>query len=127
MSQRPSRPTALIWATRGRNWGFRFLLTAGLDDPLPTYEHAFAGLSDSPTAWRPDGATIAVRFPDPLDRRDSASRVIPHEFVAIGDLATTVSCVEEGIQRLWPLVDRAYARVWDQEAAPLTEDLVFGA
>ena len=28
----------LIWATRGRSWGFRFLLKGGLSDPLMAYE-----------------------------------------------------------------------------------------
>ena len=34
----------LIWATRGRTWGFRFLRDGGLEDPLDTYEEAFAGI-----------------------------------------------------------------------------------
>ena len=41
-----SRPTdenvGFIWATRGRTWGFRFLRTGGLQDPLGTYEAIFS-------------------------------------------------------------------------------------
>ncbi|CCQ13378.1 putative uncharacterized protein [Rhodococcus sp. AW25M09] len=55
----------LIWATRGRNWGFRFLLDAGKGDPLPLYERAFAELGDEPAAWHRSGQVVAVRFPDP--------------------------------------------------------------
>ena len=40
----------LIWATRGRTWGFRFLLDGGQADPLTTYERAFARLPDELTA-----------------------------------------------------------------------------
>ena len=33
----------LIWATRGRTWGFRFLLDGEYASPLATYESAFVG------------------------------------------------------------------------------------
>ena len=42
MSPDPGRLDRLIWATRGRSWGFRFLLNAGLPDPLADYERSFA-------------------------------------------------------------------------------------
>lgn len=101
------------------------MLDAGFEDPLGEYERAFAGLSDTATAWRREGEEVALRFPDPLGRRDSAGRVIPHEFVVFGDLAKTISCVDEGIRRIWPVVDRAYARIWNAHTAPATEDLRF--
>lgn len=125
MSSAPSRPTQLIWATRGRSWGFRFLLDAGFADPLPEYERAFTGLSDGVTAWRQERHYVALRFPDPPRRRDAAGRVIPHEFVVFGDLADAVGSVGEGIQRIWPLVDPAYARIWDADATPTAADLRF--
>ena len=127
MSPDPARPTQLIWATRGRSWGFRFLLDAGFADPLPEYERAFTGLSDPPTAWRREGKYVALRFPDPLGRRDAAGRVIPHEFVVFGDLAGNIGSVAEGIQQIWPLVEPAYARIWDTDTAPTGEDLRFDA
>jgi hypothetical protein len=120
-----AHPSQLIWATRGRLWGFRFLLDAGLEDPLPEYERAFTGLSEGSTACRREGADVALRFPDPLGRRDAARRVIPHEFVVIGDVAGTIGSVGDGIRGIWPLVERAYARVWDKDTAPTAEDLVF--
>jgi hypothetical protein len=104
------------------------LLDAGFHDPLPEYERAFAGLSDTAaTACRHEGKEVALRFPDPLSRRDSAGRVIPHEFVVFGDLANTIGSVDEGIQRIWPIVDRTYARIWNAHTAPAAEDLCFGA
>ncbi|OZE81139.1 hypothetical protein CH305_11195 [Rhodococcus sp. 15-649-2-2] len=102
-----------IWATRGRNWGFRFLCDAGLIDPLPAYERAFKDLRDAPTAWCREGGEVALRFPDPLGRRDSARRVIPHEFVIFGDLATAVDSVEDGLDEVWPLVSEVYASIWE--------------
>ena len=45
-------PDSVIWATRGRTWGFRFLLDAGLSDPLADYERAFGDLRGAPTASR---------------------------------------------------------------------------
>lgn len=124
MNSAPARPAGLIWATRGRSWGFRFLLDAGFDDPLPEYERAFAGLSDDQSAWRRAGDSVALRFPDPLGRRDSAGRVIPHEFVIFGDMVESIGSVEEGVQWIWPLVEHTYARIWDTDAPPAAEDLL---
>ena len=109
---------SIIWATRGRTWGFRFLLDAGLSDPLPEYERAFADLRDEPTTWRRLHELVAVRISDPLGRRDSAGRIIPHEFVVYGDLAATVESVDDGLHRVWPLVSKVYARVWHAPTPP---------
>lgn len=113
---------SLIWATRGRTWGFRFLLNAGLGDPLSDYERAFGDLQSAPTAWRRHGGQVALRFPDPLGRQDSAGRVIPHEFVICGDLAAAVDSVEDGLHMVWPLVSEVYASVWDALNPPDLRD-----
>ncbi|MEV8371374.1 hypothetical protein AB0P21_01500 [Kribbella sp. NPDC056861] len=116
-------PETLIWATRGRSWGFRFLLNGGLPDPLREYENAFADLQDEPTAYRRTAGKVALRWPDPLGRRDTAGRLIPHEFVVSGDLAGEIESVEDGLRQIWPLVAETYARVWDAESPPTTADL----
>lgn len=113
----------LIWATRGRSWGFRFLLDGGLSDPLLEYERAFADVGDKPMAWRSAAGKVALRFPDPLGRRDAAGRVIPHDFVVPGDFATDIQSAEEGMHQVWPLVAEAYARVWDAKRPPVAADL----
>jgi hypothetical protein len=118
-------PESLIWATRGRSWGFRFLLNGGQSDPLLDYERCFAGLEDEPTTWRRSAGKVALRFPDPLDRKDAAGRVIPHEFVVSGDLTDEIESVEDGLHQIWPLVAGAYARVWDAEGPPSLADLGF--
>ena len=63
-------PERLIWATRGRSWGFRFLLKGGLSDPLLVYERSFADLEDEPATCHRAAGKVALRFPDPLGRRD---------------------------------------------------------
>lgn len=113
----------LIWATRGRSWGFRFLLNGGLPDPLPTYESAFAGLRDDPETWHSAPSGGALRFPDPLGRRDAAGRVIPHEFVLLEDFAMAIASVADGRKHVWPLVADLYARVWEGESPPSQADL----
>ena len=118
-------PESLIWATRGRSWGFRFLLNGGQSDPLLDYEHSFAGLEDEPATWRRAAGKVALRLPDPLERKDAAGRVIPHEFVVSGDLADEIESVEDGLQQIWPLVAGPYAKVWDAEAPPSDADLGF--
>ncbi len=86
----------------GTLWGFRFLLTGGLTDPLPAYERSFAGHDDEPATWRRAAGTVALRFPDPLGRSDASGRVIPHEFVVFGDLADEIESVEDGLHDLAP-------------------------
>lgn len=115
----------LIWATRGRSWGFRFLLDGGLADPLPVYDTAFSGAGEGRTVVHRSAGHVALRFDDPLARRDASGRVIPHEFVVTGDLADEVDSVEDGLARIWPLVAEAYARVWELRSPPSTADLGF--
>lgn len=125
MSRDPDRPEGLIWATRGRSWGFRFLLNGGLPDPLLEYERIFTNLKDEPTAWHRADGRVALRFPDPVGRRDSAGRVIPHEFVVFGGFSEEIESVEDGRDKVWPRVAGAYARVWDAESPPSGGDLRF--
>jgi hypothetical protein len=108
----------LIWATRGRHWGFRFLLTGGLPDPLQMYERSFAGLEGESTACRSAAGRIALRFPDPLGRTDASGRVIPHDFVVSDGLGGGVASVDDGLRQIWPLVAEAYSRFWDAERPP---------
>jgi hypothetical protein len=118
MSPGSSHAERIIWATRGQSWGFRFLLDAGLSDPLADYERAFGELRDAPTVWRREGGHVALRIPDPLGRQDAAGRVIPHEFVVFGDLADAVNSVEDGLRTIWPLVSETYASVWKSADPP---------
>lgn len=123
MIDRPTVPTRLIWATRGRSWGFRFMLDAGLSDPLPDYERAFGDVKDAPTAWMREAGRVALRFPDPLGRRDSAGRIIPHEFIVFGDLGLAIDSVESGVREIWPLVADTYSRFWDADRPPSDADV----
>jgi hypothetical protein len=109
---------SLIWATRGRTWGFRFLRDGGLPDPLLVYDTVFSGVEDEPEAWRRDAETVALRFPDPLQREDLAGRVIPHEFVVFGPLADGIDSVEDGLRLVWPLVADEFDRVWQLPKPP---------
>ena len=103
----------LIWVTRGRAWGFRFLRSEGVEDPLRVYEDTFSGIGDEPEVWRRVGEKVALRFPDPLTRKDQAGRVIPHDFVISGPLAARISSVEDGLALVWPEVSGDFARDWD--------------
>lgn len=123
MTSGETHPTQVIWATRGHSWGFRFLADGGFADPLPEYERAFAGTTEGAWAWRRDDTQVALRFPDPLERRDSAGRVIPHEFVLSGALADAVTSAEQCIQLIWPLVEQVYAQIWDSTGPPAEADI----
>lgn len=107
----PERP-GLIWATRGRSWGFRFLRDGGLDDPLPTYEAAFAGIGGGIDILKRGTTHLAVRLADPEGRRDGAGRVIAHDFVVPLAVATDIHTPEDGSRALWAPVAEEYARMW---------------
>ena len=104
----------LIYATRGRTWGFRFLRDGGLADPLPAYDQVFSAVGDDSEICQPVGASLALKFPDPLGRCDDFGRVIPHEFVVRGPLADEITSVEDGRRLVWPLVSDEYEQVWDK-------------
>lgn len=114
---------SLIWATRGRSWGFRFLLDGGYADPLPAYERAFAGHESDAAVFHRVGEGVALRFPDPLGRRDESGRVIPHDVVIPVPLAEEIGSVEDGLRVIWPMLADAFARVWDLPAAPGHHDI----
>lgn len=105
----------LIWATRGRTWGFRFLRDGGFPDPLPSYDAAFLGIGAGPSACRRTGATVAVRFPDPSGHQDSAGRVIPHELVVFPPLSLQIETVADALEKVWPLIADEYESVWDSD------------
>lgn len=103
-----------IWATRGRTWGFRFLSDAGLADPRAEYLRRFAGVENVMPAFRRDGDVVVARFPDPLNRRDSSGRVIPHEFVVFSPTSEPILSIEDAVQALWPEVETDFDRIWDR-------------
>ncbi|MBM9459106.1 hypothetical protein JK386_04270 [Nocardioides sp. zg-536] len=103
----------LIWATRGKTWGFRFVRDGGFADPLPPYERAFAGVGVGPRAFQRCGPTVAVRFPDPLGRKDAAGRPIPHELVLFPPQSADINNVEDALEVVWPLLAEEYASIWD--------------
>lgn len=107
-----------IWATRGLNWGFRFLRRGGFEDPLGVYEEVFADVSEQPEIWHRSRGRVALRFPDPLERRDAAGRVIPHDFVLLGAWADGIDSFEDGRTRLWREVADEFERVWEKESPP---------
>lgn len=109
---------SLIWATRGRTWGFRFLLDGGIPNPLALYESAFVGVEHEPALFRRSLGRVALRFPDPLGRTDTARRIIPHDFVIVGRTATTLGSVDDGVHEIWPIVAQAYADVWEGKTPP---------
>ncbi|ROR72086.1 hypothetical protein [Bogoriella caseilytica] len=102
----------MIWATRGRSWGFRFLDDGGFPDPLPEYERAFAAVASEPEVCERAGAAVALRFADPIGRRDAAGRLIRHSFVLFSPVAAPVSSVSHGVDLVWPLVAQRYARAY---------------
>lgn len=111
----------MIWATRGRAWGFRFIYTGGFVDPLVEYERAFSHATDGGAYFERSGQRVALRFLDPKGREDRSGRPIPHAFVLFDDEALRVETMEDGIREIWPLVEEEYERIWCASIAPNTD------
>ena len=113
----------LIWATRGKAWGFRFLERGGFEDPLLEYEAAFAGFENETEVCELVGDRLALRFPDPLGRRDAAGRVIPHDFVVFPPDSAGVQTIGEGIEAIWhsPDVSSRFAQIWDIDSRSIED------
>lgn len=113
-------PDSVIWATRGKTWGFRFLRNGGTVDPLPTYESAFAGVGDRVPVYQRVGRNVVLRFLDPEGRSDASGRVIPHDFVVLPPVADEVDSLEAGMSVVWTAVAAEFAAVWElpNPAAP---------
>lgn len=111
-------PNSLIWATRGKTWGFRFLRTGGLSDPLPAYEEAFASIGNGASAYQRIGQNVVLRFPDPEGRTDSAGRVIPHDFVVFPPASSEINSIEQGMSSIWAAVADEFAQVWASNSPP---------
>jgi len=108
----------LIWATRGRTWGFRFLRTGEYEDPLGVYETVFSQLDDQPEVWGRVDDMVALRFPDPDERQDASGRVIPHEFVVFGPEAGCIDSLDDGRRLVWREVAQRFEDVWDRPETP---------
>jgi len=103
----------IVWATRGRTWGFRFLRDGGYADPLQVRDQAFSSLDDQVEVYRRVGPYVALRFTDPEGRRDASGRPIPHEFVIVSSDAAGIDSVDEGRRLVWPQVAAELERIWD--------------
>lgn len=108
----------LIWATRGRDWGFRFLRNAGYEDPLPAYEKAFEHTSGGSEEFRRIGNGVAVRFPDPEGRKDRSGRLIPHDLVVYGELAAEIHSVDDALRLVWPQIAPVFDSAWAEPEGP---------
>jgi len=122
----------LIWATRGRSWGFRFLLDGGQRDPLELYEYAFSGAERETEVYQVKDGLVAIRFLDPEGRRDSAGRLIPHDIVALSPMALSpvalspvtlppaierINSAADAVEKIWPQLAEAYRVLYAQPKA----------
>ncbi|WP_261166986.1 hypothetical protein [Microbacterium sp. Marseille-Q6965] len=99
----------VIWATRGRDWGFRFLDDGGFADPLPEYDAVFSAAGSGRETCQRVGDRVALRFADPEGRVDSAGRVIPHEFVVFPPDADDIRTLDDALRLVWAPVAEDYA------------------
>lgn len=113
---------SLLWAARGRSWGFRFLADGGYSEPLRVYEKAFRGVEGDATVFRPFGGGAVFRLPDPLERRDDAGRVLTHDIVS-ADPLLGLGTLDDAFAIVWPRLAPAYEQVWDRARPPTRDDI----
>lgn len=105
----------IIWATRGKHWGHKFLLDGGYKDPLPPYLEAFSGFENSRHVFERCNGHLALRFPDPEERHDESGRLIYHDLVISGHAITDARSYDEACSFMWPLIADEYSKLWDAE------------
>ncbi|AXK44200.1 hypothetical protein [Brachybacterium saurashtrense] len=108
----------LIWSTRGKHWGHRFLRRGGSQDPLVDLERAFSGARGAGETLQRSGDLLALRFRDPLLREDEAGRVIIHEVITDDPSVRDAATLQDGIAAVWPMLEEDYAKVWDSLEPP---------
>lgn len=112
-------PVSLIHASRGKTIGFSFLQRGGLEDPLKEYMRSgleSADIEQSKKFFSRYGdrnEKIALRFMDPLGRKDQSGRAIPHEALLPESLAKGVNSHEEAVAKVWPLIKDTYEAIYD--------------
>jgi hypothetical protein len=120
-------PVNNIWVTRGKHWGFCFLRKTTTGDPWLVYEVAFENVPIDAQkhhemkriaidSTRED--VVALRFLDPLARSDASGRIISHDFVLFGEFANQVNSVEQGLEKIWPLIETEYAEIFELPTVP---------
>ncbi|MCC9195297.1 hypothetical protein QNO08_02980 [Arthrobacter sp. zg-Y820] len=82
------------------------------------YEEAFAGAGAEPEVFHRVADMVALRFPDPLQRKDRAGRIIPHDFVLFGAEANDIGSVADGRRLVWQQVADEFSRVWELSKPP---------
>ena len=112
----------LIWVTRGRTWGSRFLRDGQISDPLHDYETAFLGFEDAQEVWQRIGDRVALRFADPSGKRDQSGRQIFHDFVVFSPDSENINSLEDGLRLVWPQVSEQFERSWNQPNPPASGD-----
>lgn len=117
---------SLLWSTRGRAWGYRFLARGGHDDPLPVYEAAFDGTDPDGEFLIRRGDVAVLRMRDPQGRRDRSGREIIHDFLLDGEEAAMVTDLETARQIVWSMVGTTYDALWDAHD-PLQSQPALGA
>lgn len=105
---------SVIWVTRGESWGFRFLHDGGIPNALEIYESVFEGSEGLPSVFQTRYDTIAIRFADPLGRKDRSGRPIPHDFVVSGEDAEKLTSFDVARAVLWKRVKAEYEVLWNQ-------------
>lgn len=113
-------PGSFVWATRGRDWGFRFLRDGGYEDPLPVYEEAFEGNANLSEFCAHVNGWLVVRFRDPRGRLDRSGRPIAHDFVILRQASGELPAVSEAEQVAWNSVAKDYERIWDLPGDSMT-------
>ena len=106
-------PTDIMVAARGKNVGYRFVKSGGLDDALPEYTKAF-GASERTSVgglfkrYGENSEKIAARFINPDGLKDAAGRVIPVDVIVPKHMASGINNMDDILAKVWPTIKKEF-------------------
>ena len=113
-----SEPTSVIYSSRGKNKGFRFLEDGGTKTVLSEWEKAFGADGGEAGShgdfFKKYEGKIAAQFMDPKGRRDAAGRLIPHSIILPPTMTEGVNSIEDVKTKVWPTLEKTYDAFWEE-------------
>jgi hypothetical protein len=102
-------PTDIVFYSRGKNKGLRFMQNGGTPTPLAEFGKGFQGDYDQPMDYfhKYEGK-IAVVLKDPEGRKDHAGRYIPHNLIIPKSMAPGIDNIDDVVEKIWPKLKDIY-------------------
>jgi hypothetical protein len=113
-----AEPTGIIFNSRGKNLGHRFLMDGGIGFEGGFSQMVKSGGTESNiddfTRFGDNLEKVRSSFLDPEGRTDRAGRAIMHDLVIPAGLSKDINSVEDVKKKIWPMVSEAYDKFYEE-------------